>query len=230
MSKQKDSELLYLLAVENYKYRHNLNDEEINQLFNQNQIYENILIQYESLHQLDIVDTVDFIEEIIASNVNTLKVYHGTNCKFEKIDLTKSKNYRDFGTGYYCTILETQAISWAEQMHKRRNVGGVYVYEYDLLLRDDLAIKRFTQVDKDWLEFVKSNRGNGGLNHNYDIVIGPVADDNTFETIQLFTAGILTLNEAIKRLRYNALNNQISFHTDKAIRALKFIVRREISE
>ncbi len=230
MSKQNDSELLYLLAVENYKYRKNLSEEETQQLFNQNQIYENILMQYESLHQLDIVDTIEFIEEIIASNVNTLKVYHGTNYKFNKIDLTKSKNYRDFGTGHYCTILEKQAISWAKQMYKRRNTGGIYIYEYDLLLSDDLKVKRFTQIDEEWLEFIKFNREKGGLNHNYDIVIGPVADDNTFETVQLFTSGILTLNEAITRLRYNDLNNQISFHTDKAIGLLKFIDRREISE
>ncbi len=230
MSKQRDSELLYLLAFENYKYKNNLSDAEAKQIFNQNQIYENILMQYESLHQLDMVDTMDFVEEIINSNNNVLKVYHGTNYKFDKIDLTKSKNYRDFGNGFYCTVLQAQALSWAEQMYKRRNTGSIYVYEYELLLSDSLKTQRFTQIDEQWLEFIKSNRVRGGLNHEYDIVIGPVADDKTFETIQLFTSEILTLSEAITRLRYNELNNQISFHSEKAIEYLKLINRRELNE
>ncbi len=230
MSKQKESELLYLFAYEHYKYKNNLSDEETKKLFNQHQLYEKILIQYESLHQLDMVETIHFVEDIIGSSDSLLKVYHGSNIEFEKIDLTKSKNYRDFGVGYYCTVLESQALSWAEQMYQRRNTGAVYLYEYDLLLNHDFEIKRFTQIEEEWLLFISENRQHGGISHNYDIVIGPVADDDTFETIQLFTAGILTLEESIKRLRYNDLNNQISFHTNRAIECLKLRSRRKIRE
>jgi len=64
------------------------------------------------------------------------------------------------------------------------------------------------------------------LQHNYDVVIGPVADDNTMETVQLYIANILTSKEAVERLRYNKVNNQVSFHTEKALKYLK-LVRRE---
>ncbi|MCI8977140.1 MAG: DUF3990 domain-containing protein [Lachnospiraceae bacterium] len=81
----------------------------------------------------------------------------------------------------------------------------------------------------EWLEFIKRNRSEGGLRHDYDVVIGPVADDNTMETIQLYIANILTANEAIERLRFNKVDNQISFHTEKALESLK-MVRRAIYE
>ena len=61
--------------------------------------------------------------------------------------------------------------------------------------------------------------------HNYDVVIGPVADDNTMETVQLYISGILTADEAVERLRYNHVNNQVSFHTEKALKCLSFVRR-----
>lgn len=63
------------------------------------------------------------------------------------------------------------------------------------------------------------------MQHDYDIVIGPVADDNTMETIQLYIANILTASEAVERLRYNKVNNQVSFHTKKALQYLRLVRR-----
>lgn len=74
---------------------------------------------------------------------------------------------------------------------------------------------------------MKSSKG--GLQHEYDVVVGPVADDNTMETVQLYMAGILTSNEAVERLRYSKVNNQVSFHTEKALQNLK-LVGRDIYE
>lgn len=69
----------------------------------------------------------------------------------------------------------------------------------------------FATLDKEWLEFVKLNRTVGDIQHHYDVVIGPVADDNTMETVQLYLSGILSVDEAVTRLRYNKVNNQVSF-------------------
>jgi hypothetical protein len=80
-------------------------------------------------------------------------------------------------------------------------------------------------MDVEWLEFVKENRIKGGLQHSYDVVIGPVADDNTMETVQLYMSGILSSTEAVERLKYNKLNNQVSFHTEKALELLKLVGR-----
>ena len=48
-----------------------------------------------------------------------------------------------------------------------------------------LNVKRFDALSEEWLEFIKENRSKGGLQHKYDVIIGPVADDNTMETVQL---------------------------------------------
>lgn len=74
---------------------------------------------------------------------------------------------------------------------------------------------------------MKENRSKGGVQHDYDVVIGPVADDNTMETVQLYIAGILSEDEAVNRLRYSKVNNQISFHTRNALEHLKLIGRKQ---
>ena len=153
-------------------------------------------------------------------------LYHGTAADFEQISLRKSHNRRDFGIGFYTTILEKQAKEWGYRLSLREKKKQYYVYQYIFRESDNLRVKRFNALDKEWLEFIKENRSKGGLQHSYDVVIGPVADDNTMETVQLYLTGILTANEAVERLKYNQVNNQVSFHTEKALRSLQFI-RRE---
>ena len=70
-----------------------------------------------------------------------------------------------------------------------------------------LNVKRFDALSEEWLEFIKENRSKGGLQHNYDVVIGPVADDNTMETVQLYIANILTASEAVERLRFRQVQS-----------------------
>ena len=120
-----------------------------------------------------------FVEEIISQNASTPVLYHGSNIAFNQIDLSKSHNRRDFGKGFYCTILESQASEWAHRLYMRSFSGGEYVYQYIFHQTDDLKIKHFHALDAEWLEFIKNNRIKGGIQHNYDVVIGPVADDNT---------------------------------------------------
>ena len=143
------------------------------------------------------------------------------------MDLSKSHNRRDFGRGFYCTVLEKQAKEWAHRLYIRNYTGGEYVYQYVFHQTDNLKIKRFTALDAEWLDFIKENRIRGGVQHTYDVVIGPVADDNTMETIQLYISNILTSAEAVERLRYNKVNNQVSFHTEKALKHLYFELIKE---
>lgn len=94
------------------------------------------------------------------------------------------------------------------------------VFWWRIYLSVCLKIKRFTALDLQWLEFIKENRVRGGIQHAYDVVIGPVADDNTMETVQLYLSGILKSDEAVERLRYNKVNNKVSFHTPLALKHL----------
>lgn len=162
--------------------------------------------------------------------MSIIKVYHGTNFSFSKIDLTKSRDKRDFGKGFYVTTIYEQALKWAQNTYIR--YGGdkpiVKMFEYN----DDISdLKKlcFDNMNREWLEFVKENRTKGGVYHQYDIVSGPVANDNTMRTIALYISGIYTVDMALDKLRFFKTNNQISFHTEKSLSALVLKKDTEVS-
>lgn len=229
MSIQSDVELLSVRAMEVYAKRNHIDTSKAMESFHKYQVFENIMIQHEYLHQVSFDEVMEFVENVMKESSNKLSLFHGTTALFDIIDLTKSKNRRDFGMGFYTTILEHQAKEWAYRLSLREKSTKYYVYQYTFEEDSALRIKRFSSLSEDWLEFVKENRAKGGLRHDYDVVIGPVADDNTMETVQLYISGILSAKEAVERLRYSQVNNQVTFHTEKALRFLEF-VRRESYE
>ena len=226
MSIRSDIEILSIQTMEQYAENNNMDIEDVMQLFYKHQIFEKIILQHEYLHQISFEEVMEFVEKALLDESKELLLYHGTAADFEQISLRKSHNRRDFGIGFYTTILEKQAKEWGYRLSLREKKKQYYVYQYIFRESDNLRVKRFNALDKEWLEFIKENRSKGGLQHSYDVVIGPVADDNTMETVQLYLTGILTANEAVERLKYNQVNNQVSFHTEKALRSLHFI-RRE---
>jgi hypothetical protein len=152
-----------------------------------------------------------------------MRLFHGSNQSFDIIDLSKSKDRRDFGRGFYMTTIKNQAEIWSENMLVRHGGAGMFVYEYELVVSDDLRIKRFDGLTEEWLEMVKINRINGGIQHNYDIVQGPVANDNTMRTITLYVAGVYTAEVALQQLKFFKANDQVSIHTPKALSCLTLI-------
>jgi len=146
-----------------------------------------------------------------------LILFHGSNHHFDEVDLSKSKDFRDFGRGFYTTTLRKQAEDWAEALFDRYKGDGVFIYETELELTEDLSIKNYEGLSEEWLLMVQKNRTLGGIQHNFDIVQGPVANDKTARTIALYIAGIINANDAIERLRSNRINNQVSLHTPAAL-------------
>lgn len=152
--------------------------------------------------------------------MNKIVVYHGTAFDFDDIELDKSKDRRDFGKGFYTTTIAAQAESWARNVAVRNHLKVGYVYVYELNIDGCLKIKEFADLSIDWLDFIKDNRSKGGIQHDFDIVIGPVANDNTMLTVNRYITGVYDAEEAIKRLSYYKANNQVCLNTEKA---LKFI-------
>lgn len=225
MSIQSDIEMLSIQAMEVYAARNNLTPVEVNDIFHKHQIFEKIILQHEYLHQVSFEEVMEFIDKTLMEESKELVLFHGTIADFDKVLLSKSHNRRDFGNGFYTTLLEQQAREWAYRLSLREKVRQYFIYKFVFQENDTLKIKRFDSLNKEWLEFIKENRSKGGLQHFYDVVIGPVADDNTMETVQLYIAGILTSDEAVERLKYNKVNNQVSFHTEKALQYMKLVGR-----
>lgn len=152
-----------------------------------------------------------------------MTVYHGTATTFSDIDLSKSRDRRDFGRGFYTTTLFDQAASWAKNVFTRYGGVGQFVKVYELGAMDGLKVKRFDGMTREWLDFVKENRVKGGIQHGYDIVIGPVANDNTMRTIMFYISGVYTAEMALEQLKFFKVNDQASFHTERALSCLKLI-------
>lgn len=226
MSVQTDCEMLSVQAMESYARKYNISGNDVVELFHKNQVFEKMIIQHEYLHQISFEEVLQYVEKIIMENSKELVVYHGSCYGFENIELNKSHNRRDFGKGFYTTILKSQSKEWGYRLSLREKKKNYFIYEYLFEENSVLNVKRFDTLSEEWLEFIKENRSKGGLQHKYHVVIGPVADDNTMETVQLYIANILTASEAVERLRYNKVNNQVSFHTEKALQYLH-LVRRD---
>lgn len=157
-----------------------------------------------------------------------MTVYHGTDCIFQDIDLHKSIGGRDFCIGFYTTTIAAQAESWARSKKIRNKSKFAYVYVYEAEIPDDLSVHKYEGLTTEWLEMVRDNRKNGGIQHDYDIMIGPVANDDTMVTVNRFVQGIYTAEEAISRLRFSKANDQVTFHTEQAVKCLKLVRRYQV--
>lgn len=155
-----------------------------------------------------------------------MMLYHGTNVDFDDIDLKKSRPNKDFGCGFYLTHLKRQA----EQMAVRRcEFSGwgtplIHKYEFDehLLHDGSLNVKIFDGVSVEWALFVIQNRrAKGKKTHDYDIVVGPVADDGVVYQMNLYAQRIITVEQLVEGLTYRKLNRQYFFGTRLAISKLK---------
>lgn len=160
-------------------------------------------------------------------------LYHGSNLKIDEIDLSKCKPYKDFGQGFYCTTIKKQAEFMAERVVKRQ--GGIKtVNTFELnesIFKDkELNIKKFDKPSKEWAKFILNNRDRNykcpnskecNMDNKYDLVIGPVADDDIIVLFRTFVNGLINIDTLIKELTYKELTDQYSFHTEKALKYLK---------
>lgn len=142
-------------------------------------------------------------------------VYHGSYCKIEEPKIIKSKYNKDFGEGFYCTVIREQAEKWA--LKYETPIVNIYEYQENL----NLNIKEFTMMSEEWLDFIVDCRN--GKSHNYDIVIGAMADDQVYNYISDFIAGEISREAFWELAKFRYPTHQIVFCNDKALASLKFI-------
>ena len=156
-----------------------------------------------------------------------IKLYHGSTCDIQKIDLSISKPNKDFGRGFYLSRDESQALELAE--YKAFQIGGkpmVNIYEFDenVLNNGQLKVKTFDGYTEEWAKFVFDNRtsADGESTHSYDIVIGPIANDKVGLQIRRYMESEITFETFIQRLQYmKGITFQYFFGTEAAIKFLK---------
>lgn len=156
-----------------------------------------------------------------------MKLYHGTTFNtVEYPDLTKCRKATDFGQGFYTTTSFEQAKKWASLKKNRAQSGDAFVIEYEMddaiLQSGKYRVRQFDGASKDWLEFVVNNR-KGNDAGAFDLVLGPVANDTLYATLLLYEQGVLSVEATIAQLKTHKLFDQLSFHSERAIKEIKFI-------
>ncbi len=154
-----------------------------------------------------------------------MKLYHGSDVVVDSPKIIKSNRPLDFGYGFYVTSDKKQAEAWAKRIAARNDSKICYINQYDLDLskaEKELNILRFKGASREWLDFVCANRKMKKIENDYDLIIGPVADDQVFAVVIRYENGDYNLDEALKRLKVEKLTDQILFRTKEALTYLKF--------
>ncbi|MCL2243762.1 MAG: DUF3990 domain-containing protein [Treponema sp.] len=154
-----------------------------------------------------------------------ITLYHGGSSTVKTPNLILSRKYLDFGIGFYTTVNKDQAIAFAQKVmiRKEKKSQSVSIYNFDIEAAEkSLNILKFSSPDKLWLEFVHQNRSGTYTGIQYDLVIGPVANDDVFAALIVYEQGILNVEQTIEALKIKQLYSQYVFKTEKALSFLKF--------
>ena len=151
-----------------------------------------------------------------------MKIFHGSTVIVKNPEIRIEKFNKDFYFGFYCTIMEEQAVRWATRFGK----GFVNIYEYE----PDYSLKilKFNEMTEEWLDFIINCRS--GISHEWDIVEGPMADDTIYNYIQEFKDGKISREAFWALVKFRYPTHQICFNTPKALETIKFVEAREINE
>ena len=143
-----------------------------------------------------------------------MTVYHGGYQPVDKPEIRKGRNTKDFGIGFYCTVIKEQAEQWA------RRYDTKVVSIYDVRLNEKLNIKEFKEMTEEWLDFIIDCRS--GKSHTYDIVIGAMADDQIYNYISDYMDGVITREQFWVLAKFRYPTHQIVFCSDNALQCLKY--------
>ena len=154
-----------------------------------------------------------------------IDVYHGSYAKIDKIDLSYCKTARDFGRGFYVTKIRSQAEYWAIQKGKWRNTSGfvtAFRLHEEVVRILKLKIMRFEGYTDEWLDFIVLNRNNRHERqaHDYDMVEGPVADDDVAPRIADYIRDEISKEQLLTELSYKLPTHQICFCTANSLNVL----------
>lgn len=139
-----------------------------------------------------------------------MELYHGSYCEIRNPDISYSRDSLDFGRGFYLTDIKRQAIEWVDRFTRRGKFGCINIYNINLdELNTIYKIKKFDSYDMEWLDFILDCRNGSKRYLNYDVIIGGIADDKVYNTIELYEFELITKDEALNRLKYHKPNNQI---------------------
>lgn len=163
-----------------------------------------------------------FVNRKNKNKLAKMEVYHGGYCSIENPEIKLGKYTKDFGDGFYCTELKEQAIRWA----RRYDTPVVSIYNFEL--NPKLKVLHFREMTEEWLDFIVNCRNE--VAHDYDIVIGAMANDQVYNYISDYVSGVLTREQFWVLAKFKHPTHQINFCTSEALKCLSFIKCEEITK
>ena len=162
-----------------------------------------------------------------------MTLYHGSYLPIEKPDISFSREKTDFGKGFYVTPIKEQAVSWARRFADKNGAGVISAYAFlagsEETLPEAVKVLEFEAYSLEWLNFIMDCRLGRFSGAPWDLVIGGVANDKVFDTLQLYFDSMITADIAVQRLRYSKPNLQYCFRSQRVLsRYLRFIASEVI--
>ncbi len=152
-------------------------------------------------------------------------LYHGSNVAVERPEFVPQNRGLDFGFGFYTTLNREQAVTFAQRVtgHRKTGVATLNIYSVDQeAMFKECRLLSFDSPNKAWLDFVVANRRLTYDGEQYDLVYGPVANDDVYQTISLYMGGFFTEEETLNKLKIKELYNQLLLGTNRALSYLHF--------
>lgn len=143
-----------------------------------------------------------------------MMLYHGSTIEIVQPNIAFSRERLDFGKGFYSTPLKSQAMNWANRFKRVGKSAVLNCYEFDEKLFEYYRTLIFSSYNEEWLDFILANR-RGEAVENYDIIVGGIANDRVFNTIELLMENLIGKQEALGRLIYEENNLQICFRNQE---------------
>ena len=158
-----------------------------------------------------------------------MRLYHGSDVEVKEPKIIITESGRDFGFAFYVTPLKEQAERWAKRKAKynKNNTPMVSVFEWNETT-NDLNYKNFGNQNIEWLDLIIKCRSDIKYRHSYDIVEGKIADDDVGETILFVIKGFMRKEDALERLKFQEINSQLAFCSEKALENLEFVESYEV--
>ena len=149
-------------------------------------------------------------------------VYHASNVMVQNPDTAHSRDFLDFGRGFYLTSIKEQAVKYGNRFHRRGTEAWLNVYELDEDW-DRWKVLRFDTYDAQWLEYVAKCRAGEDVDY-YDLIIGGIAHDRVILTLDRFFAGKISTEETLGLLKYEKPNIQYCIRSERMLHeCLEFI-------
>ena len=142
-------------------------------------------------------------------------LYHGSKNIVESPEIRVTKYNKDFYFGFYCTTLDAQAKRWATRFD-----GKGILNEYRYTPNEELSVKVFPKMSEEWLDFIVACRS--GQPHDYDIVIGAMADDQIYTYVSDYIDGTITREQFWVLAKFKYPTHQIVFCTEDALKCLTY--------